>query len=383
MNNFAGLSIPDMVLPKTSAPNLFYDRFEKINRLIITGNGFDVAHGLESTFRDFIYDYTFQIKVSILQNLKYNDNLLTIKVEAEILDHEDELRSKNQKETFEWLMNFRKIPFLKVEWTSTFIQSLFLEIEAKKWVDVEIMYFNFLKNLVDNNKLVSGLNNDFIYLKELFLNYLKKKVEVDDFPNSSELLNQMQQEIKPIDVLSNTIKGKITPNNYCLLNFNYTNIAKKYCDDLNDSAKYIPIHGSLDGDDISIQSPIFGFGDELDSSYLKFELLNNDELFMHIKSFKYLQFRHYRNLIEFIEQGPYQVQIFGHSCGVSDRTLLNTIFENENCISIKQFYYNDNGVDDYEQKSYSIARHFKSKSNLRDKVVNKKDCEPMVQPFNC
>lgn len=108
----------------------------------------------------------------------------------------------------------------------------------------------------------------------------------------------------------------------------------------------------------------------------------NEEIFTNIKSFKYLQLQNYRNISEFIESEPYQVHIFGHSCGLSDRTLLNTIFENENCISIKPYYFENNGTDDYIQNSYSIARHFKSKTKLRIKVVNKTDCEPMVQHLN-
>ena len=52
--------------------------------------------------------------------------------------------------------------------------------------------------------------------------------------------------------------------------------------------------------------------------------------------------------MEFIALGPYQVFIMGHSCGNSDRTLLNTLFEHDNCLSIKVFYrqYKD-GTDNY------------------------------------
>jgi len=66
----------------------------------------------------------------------------------------------------------------------------------------------------------------------------------------------------------------------------------------------------------------------------------------------------------------------------TDRTLLNSIFEHQNCISIKPFYFEKDGSNDYEQKSYSIARHFKSKAELRDKVVNKEYCQAMIQPVN-
>ena len=35
----------------------------------------------------------------------------------------------------------------------------------------------------------------------------------------------------------------------------------------------------------------------------------------------------------------YQIFIFGHSCGISDRTLLIMLFEHDNCASIKVFYH--------------------------------------------
>lgn len=102
----------------------------------------------------------------------------------------------------------------------------------------------------------------------------------------------------------------------------------------------------------------------MDPEYVNFELYRNDDLFKYIKSFNYLQFSHYRNLMEFIDNDNFQVQIFGHSCGMSDRTLLKAVFEHENCISIKPFYYGVKESNDFEKKSYSISCHFKSKAEL-------------------
>ena len=202
---------------------------------------------------------------------------------------------------------------------------------------------------------------------------MKEQVDKNTFAADLDLIAQFEQPIKIPEARPNTIEEEKRPQKTCILNFNYTNIAALYGQKLNSTAyHYIPIHGQLQANAISAQEPVFGFGDEMDEDYIKFELLRNDEVFQHIKSFKYLQYNHYRNLIEFIESHPYQVQIFGHSCGLSDRTLLNTIFEHENCISIKPFYYENDGTNDYEQKSYSIARV---------KVVNKEYCEDMVQPI--
>jgi hypothetical protein len=56
----------------------------------------------------------------------------------------------------------------------------------------------------------------------------------------------------------------------------------------------------------------------------------------------------------------------GYSCGLSDRTLLNTIFEH-NCRSIKVLLRNkdDNGVvikDNYTEIIQNISRHFNKKN---------------------
>ncbi len=58
-----------------------------------------------------------------------------------------------------------------------------------------------------------------------------------------------------------------------------------------------------------------------------------------IKSILYSESRRYRELLDTMEQAPYQVCIMGHSCGISDRTLLNTLLTHHNCISIKPYYY--------------------------------------------
>ncbi len=72
----------------------------------------------------------------------------------------------------------------------------------------------------------------------------------------------------------------------------------------------------------------------------------------------------------------------GHSCGLSDRTLLSKLFEHENCVSIKPFYYEYKDKkgeikDDYSDKVRNISRNFKDKTIMREKVVNKTYCSPL------
>jgi hypothetical protein len=75
----------------------------------------------------------------------------------------------------------------------------------------------------------------------------------------------------------------------------------------------------------------------------------------------------------------------GSSCGLSDRTLLNTIFENINCRSIKVFYYqwknkDTNEINDnFTELTQNISRHFNDKKLMRSKIVHKKPDQIMPE----
>jgi len=61
----------------------------------------------------------------------------------------------------------------------------------------------------------------------------------------------------------------------------------------------------------------------------------------------------------------------------SRREHLNTLFEHENCVSIKPYYYRykDKATgeikDNYSDIVRNISRSFTDKKSMRDKVVNK------------
>ena len=125
---------------------------------------------------------------------------------------------------------------------------------------------------------------------------------------------------------------------------------------------------------------IFGYGDELDDEYKNILNTSNNEYLKNIKSIRYLESSNYRKMLQFIESAPYQVYIMGHSCGNSDRTLLNTLFEHNNCVSIKPYYYQkEDGTDNYLEIVQNISRNFTDMKLMRDRVVNKTFCEPLPQ----
>lgn len=186
----------------------------------------------------------------------------------------------------------------------------------------------------------------------------------------------MRSPIKPSEI-SFTKDSEITPERTLLLNFNYTsnaNVYARHC-----KFDLIQIHGSL-GD---LQNPIiFGYGDEMDKRFSEIEDLNKNEYLQYFKSFGYFKSPNYANMLRFINSDTYQVYIFGMSCGLSDRTMLNMIFEHSNCKSIKVFYHKHAQGDNYTELTMDISRHFTNKGLARKLIVNKQDSLPMPQIQN-
>ena len=195
---------------------------------------------------------------------------------------------------------------------------------------------------------------------------------------NEELMDTIVDEVVDGDVskiIMKKPKKKCYPSNTMLLNFNYTRTPKRYFE--NGSKRpieYVHIHGHLEDP----KSVIFGYGDELDKEFPRLKEEYDNECLRHAKSINYLDSDNYRKMLEFIESEPFQVVIMGHSCGTSDRTLLNTIFEHPNCVSIKPYYYiNEKGEDNYQELVQNIYRNFTNMKLMRDRVVNKKYCEPL------
>jgi hypothetical protein len=95
------------------------------------------------------------------------------------------------------------------------------------------------------------------------------------------------------------------------------------------------IHGDLNS--IESNPIIFGYGDEQDEHQLVLETMDN-EFFKHIKSVQYTRTPYYREMIDFADADKFDIIIYGHSCSNTDRTLLNTLFEHDHCISIQPTY---------------------------------------------
>ena len=359
-----------------------------MNKLIIIGNGFDLAHKLKTSYSDFIDWYFEEIGSEILkcESDEYNCAQFKCKLNWVI----NPLLPRTIKEYLATKSDFDKNKIFQhiktnrdftISFKSALFQNIFDGATSTRWVDIENEYYKLLLCETNkNNSSVDKLNNDFKLIQDKLVEYLKI-VEKNNLQPSEEIKEKIKQQILKREIRpdwnrgilnmrtdTRTLSEEIEVRNVMLLNFNYTNTAENYV-----SSEYINyIHGKLDKPD----SIIFGYGDELDENYVKLEKYHDNKCLDNIKSIRYSETTNYRRMLEFIESDVFQVCIMGHSCGNSDRTLLNTIFEHKNCVSIKPYYYiKEDGNDNYRELYQNISRNVKNKQELRAKIVCKEYCK--------
>ena len=118
----------------------------------------------------------------------------------------------------------------------------------------------------------------------------------------------------------------------------------------------------------------------MDAYYQKIERLNTNEFIKNFKSAWYSKTNNYKILANFIGTDDFIVHIMGHSCGLSDRVLLNSIFQSSNCKYIKIYYHDQgNSENDFFEKLLEISRHFKAdyKNEMRKKIISFPFCSSL------
>lgn len=377
-----------------------------MNRLVIIGNGFDMAHGLKTSYMDFINWYwdkridafvgnTTKISEDCLCRLSINADadLSCWNVFAFMNSYFKDIRGNRNCSGFDVIKYIQnKSEIFSINY-SQFFGTILQSIETKGWVDIENDYYLLLKETkkTDCGYTVKELNEQLAFLQEKLVEYLQtistnqpiKDLHdaIIDFFDPADFSTEGRK--KALEDIGLDIKSfreveynyeernKLIPKRIMLLSFNYTATAKMYS---NFNLDFNYIHGELEHP----ENIIFGYGDELDKDYQAILDKNDNELLKHVKSVKYLETRNYHNMLEFLMSAPFQVVIMGHSCGNSDRTLLNTVFEHENCVSIKPFYHKwEDGTDNYLDIVQNISRNFNFTNMrlFRDRVVNKEQCK--------
>ena len=406
-----------------------------MNRLVLIGNGFDMAHNLPTSYQDFMnwyWDGRFnclrECYTSVSKAALCDVTVSGFPTWYSLFQEGPSVLYENSGAKL--FMELCQRGICRPSMTPLF-ERIHKSLETKGWVDIENDYYELLKKYALDNASevqIDDLNTQLHDLQELLVMYLKS-IEISDTLLKTDIRQKIYAPFIKKDIsiesqwalkehiesgfkregiewrwlselygyqgLSNYKvdeyrqeyeKNKnvlneeepplelMLPNHIMLLNFNYTHTADLYCKK-GDIFTVNQIHGDLK----EPKSVIFGYGDELDDDYKTIVNKNENKFLGNIKSIKYLETDNYRRLLSFIESEPYQIIIMGLSCGNSDRTLLNTLFEHKNCVSIKPYYHQiDKEHDDYIKIVQNISRNFTDMKLMRDRVVNKTYCEPLT-----
>ncbi|MCL1947726.1 MAG: bacteriophage abortive infection AbiH family protein [Chitinivibrionia bacterium] len=374
-----------------------------MNRIIIIGNGFDLAHGLKTGYKDFIEDLCRNILEEIRKSgetWKYEKgNLITLKMqyksddtngfedrESETLKIVLDKANSNYGETvnrvrrnFEplepndkdisqkiktstgnlsvYLDYLEKVPEYPSKWKDEiknklhlsiggFFRRLLESLNLQNWVDIEQEYHTALNKCSDDNER-NTLNKELESIKTALYEYIDKQEE--QIAAISEIKDKMFNDVK---------------GNVLLLSFNYTSTEKYY---IRENVQKIHIHGEIKNNNNPI---IFGCDKHNISDTESNEGLNN------IKKYLYNNVDNYKNLNEFLNKGEFEVFIMGHSCGESDRYILSKIFNHKNLgnhNSIRIFYRD---AIDYNNKVKNIDRFLENR-DLNDLLIIYNNCEPL------
>jgi hypothetical protein len=206
----------------------------EMNRIVLIGNGFDLAHGLKTKYEHFIKWYLNQKKDST--GILYKEKIKNYDMYVE---H----------------MNARQIEESMRD-PCIFLNNILKRIGSYGWVDIENEYYTLLIQQIypinDSSQRLDPmiLNIQLNHLKAMLIEYLqieeKKGVEVIHSIKDKIHRSIIRREIATTNLNSNNFSpDDVKPSNTMLLNFNYTKTAKQYTDS-ESNVKLNHIHGQLD-----------------------------------------------------------------------------------------------------------------------------------------
>ncbi len=305
-----------------------------MNNLLIIGNGFDLAHGLKTSYNHFI---EYLIEEQFKSNKFESAFILGVGIE-----NIQELRNEIMYGNY----------FIKENFKNIFIRDLIWEFSLKYWCDIENKYFELL-NTTDNGtyffKDPKTLNSEFEILKDYLVEYLKEQ----------------EKNVKALESYKKMI-ALVDSKETIILNFNYTDTLKKlYSNEIKES-QVIHIHGELSNPKNPI---IFGYAANDEESR---ELIDkgNNEYMRNIKKHLYKRTENEKLLTNYLYgTESINVTILGHSCGLSDKLILNQILNHKNIKSINVFYF-----EEYEH-------YFQTQVNI-DRIMNRDEHFTKLVDFN-
>lgn len=352
--------------------------------ILVIGNGFDIAHGLPTTYRDFLqfikqigripnfygtfsefvspksgFDKLNEEVASYIIKLIKDDDKPNAKVRDIYQEHPNEIINEILELSAEnfWIKWFEKSETLTNEgWIDfeTEISVVVQDVDRIWDVAINLKGFDVMnKSTIEDALKKSGIDINILHCltdeKNIYkildvLNFSKyRKKMIDDL---NRLIRCLELYLE--DCIRNIDKSLLSPDIYDLkvdkvLSFNYTDTYDRIYSCKNMYIEYDYIHGKSKISKQTSNNMVLGIDE-----YLKGDARNSYTVFIEYK--KYYQRIHkatgrvYKQWIETIKSSKneeeHNIYIFGHSLASTDKDILNELISEKKIKTI--VYYKDN-----------------------------------------
>lgn len=354
-----------------------------VTRILLIGNGFDLAHGLPTSYSYFL---DFCDKVSrMFTYLMHIDDKAYEKSALNTWDVDDSIKDK----LLEWYKKRNDNPDkLAIEIYDNIKENIwihyFLNIRytlGKNWIDFEseisnvIQAFECIRDNIERRECIQQGEGSKVIKLEVVQNFVNiskklkkfKKSNLDDMYINLETFDEYIEKmtldldklirtleiyicefINKIEVLQKNDDIKdINPD--CVLSFNYSNTYERIYGQSN-KIEYDYIHGKADIiNNVNTCNLVLGIDE-----YLEERDRDNKLEFLSFKKFYQRIFKStdssYMEWVDEIRQNlvcPYELYIFGHSLDKTDKDVLELLICNDN-VQTKIYYHRRNKDDKKE-----------------------------------
>lgn len=173
-----------------------------MNRIILIGNGFDLAHGLPTSYADFIRSYWSLRLAQLIQNdqMKTDDGLCTYELpDSECRKKLNQVRPFLIDDHFSYISgNYiaEAIKRIKQEYSSKFFEEIDKAVETYNWVDIEAVYYHWLTKIfkqggceytnpnILNDELSSLAEKLSVYLTYIQTDFIKPELKIESVRNA-------------------------------------------------------------------------------------------------------------------------------------------------------------------------------------------------------
>jgi predicted phosphodiesterase len=353
-----------------------------MSKVIIVGNGFDLAHDIKSSYSDFVLSL-LKSYLDITQSepttynrrgekiRQYNDKLVSVTINYSSEEVKEIGKVMKLTELSRFIEATKKPP-IEIKFNSSIIKGFF-----DNWADFELSYYHCLKKIRSlqepyKSSQVNDLQSSFEIIRIELIKYLKGAMEnwaIDTMDNQevSEFTKLMSLDAE---------------DRLIIINFNYTDTFKRlYLPKLNSASKVrlINIHGNINDHEHTSQI-IFGYDDSQDEEFNEIIKKESTRFTKFFKTNSYLNSNSRMELENFLNLSKFEVLCMGHSFGQSDATILRRILGHSNCSRIRIFFNPKTGLEDFEEKCARLRKILIGTNNF-EHIVSWPVTEPMPQPL--